>query len=225
MEFSSWLAIQRGTLPQLHVDGGEYVARWWPRRRLYTAAPCLPGTAHEGRIVLVEALSYAGGSVRAAVRLEACEYVFEPVWIHGAGLGAHRVSPVAHGRQGPLATEIRGCAAAALRCAAERSYGRLRDLALDIAGRRWPEALERLTRGDLGPFRDAGLAVLREAPLAELKIVRVDGRCVGCGRRFQRGEVGPVFELWSCLALCRACHGATERPRAAPTHHHERNPA
>lgn len=215
MEFSSWLALQRKTLPQLLVHGGEYVTHWWPRRRLYTASPRLPGAVHTGRIVLVDTLPY-GGSVRATVRVESSEYVFEPAWIQGVGLGAHRVSPVAMGRQSHLATEVRGCAAAALRCAAEQSYGRLRDLAIDIASHHWPDVLTRLTRGDLGPFRDAGLAVLREAPLAELRIVRVDSRCVGCGRSFQRGEVGPVFELLSALVLCGACHGPAPLHRASP---------
>jgi hypothetical protein len=209
VEIASWLAHQRHSLPRLHVEAGEYLARWSPRNRSYRAGAKLSDPLPGEYIVLVEALPH-DAAVHATVRQGEAEYVFEPQWIRGRGLSAHRLSPSAVAR--PTADQMRGLATAALHCAAERSYDRLHDLAIDIAGAAWPELLLPLTLGDsLGPFEAATLAALRGRPLAELITVRAWSLCLACSEVFEAGEIGPVFEVMGFLVLCARCHRGEAR--------------
>jgi hypothetical protein len=207
MEYARWLQEQLDLVPRIQVEPGEYVAHYWPRSRKYTAAVKVAATSDP--VVVVDTLP--DGRVRATVRIGALEYVFEPDWILGRGLGVHRLSPLSANR--PEADASRGYAIAALERATERAYSRLRNLAMDAAGDRWPELLSRLTLGaaPLGPDKDGLLAALRVRELPELMVVRHGCRCIGCGARLEQGAPGPVFELSRAITVCAPCYAGEER--------------
>jgi hypothetical protein len=215
MNFERWLR-DHGPCAQLTMEDGLYAVRYSPVKRTYTAAELVTRT--DGPVVRIETAP-SDAKVRATAQLGADgEYVHEPCWIPGRGLGAHRVAPVDACRE--TADQARGYAVAALRRASERSYDRLRSLSMDAADRQqspsqWPAILVRLTFGpDLGPFREATLAALRALPLPELMVVRGACRCVVCSTRSLAGERRPVFELTRSLVICARCHGGHARAAA-----------
>lgn len=207
MKFESWISLQQRTFDALLVRPGRYLARFDSKadggRGEYRAALQVTRAAH-GPIVEVS----RDDTTRARVILGACEYDFEPVWQLGTGLAAARRSP-RHIERDEAITAA-GYARAALLAAAREEHERLSGLAMDAADRlarvSWEALLIALTTGKLeGAHRAVIMELLAERDDgAEYSEARRAAECIGCQRRFQRGDSGPVVEFGTTVC-CVGC--------------------
>lgn len=213
MRFESWLSLQQHTIARLRVQPGRYLARYDATARAYSAALQVTTTAR-GPVVEVT----HGATVRARVILGAAEYDCEPRWQTGKGLAVLVVSPVG----GSATAEIAGYARAALLAAAFEEYERLCGIAHEVEERRggaWSALLIGITSGSL-ERRHGGLVaeVMSERDdAADFTTARRDCGCVGCRRRFRRGDAGPVREVGTLVACADCLRLGRLVAHAAPT--------
>lgn len=210
MTFDAWLSMQRATIATLRAVAGEYLA-WYHRPREgnagYKASPRVTVAGVHQHVVKVTRY----GVTRARVLRGAAEYDYEPVWVPGLGLDAHRCSPTGRVAE-DVAALTKGLARAALLRAAEDEYTRLQALAIDATadGEDWGPALWALTADADGGI-DAGLrasiveALRGREDGVELAAVRDACACIGCGQRFEPGPTGCIVAVFGDIVCCGPC--------------------